>query len=131
MMDWVQSHARPIVDSIIYSIVGTVVLVLAFWLIEKILPFSMQKEIEVDHNVSLGIILGAFIIGLSLIISSAIRCCGGGCCAAPPTPPAPRVGVNPPRGAASAVSVRCTVMLAATAASVNLPCGAASAVGVR
>ncbi len=48
-------------------------LVVAFWVIEKILPFSMQKEIEVDQNVSLGIILGAFIIGLSLIISSAIR----------------------------------------------------------
>lgn len=73
MTDWIQSHARPIVDSIIYSIVGTVVLLLAFWLIEKILPFSMQKEIEVDQNVSLGIILAAFIIGLSLIISSAIR----------------------------------------------------------
>lgn len=73
MMDWLQSHARPIVDSLIYSAVGTIVLVVAFWVIEKILPFSMQKEIEVDQNVSLGIILAAFIIGLSLIISSAIR----------------------------------------------------------
>lgn len=73
MTDWMLGHMRPIVDSILYSIVGTVVLVAAFWLIEKILPFSMQKEIEVDQNVSLGIILGAFIIGLSLIISSAIR----------------------------------------------------------
>jgi uncharacterized membrane protein YjfL (UPF0719 family) len=73
MTDWLVSHVRPIVDSVLYSIIGTVVLVSAFWLIEKILPFSMQKEIEVDQNVSLGIILGAFIIGLSLIISSAIR----------------------------------------------------------
>jgi uncharacterized membrane protein YjfL (UPF0719 family) len=73
MTDWITSHARPIVDSIIYSIIGTAVLLIAFWVIEKILPFSMQKEIEVDQNVSLGIILGAFIIGLSLIISSAIR----------------------------------------------------------
>jgi uncharacterized membrane protein YjfL (UPF0719 family) len=73
MTEWVLSHARPIVDSILYSIIGTVVLMAAFWIIEKILPFSMQKEIEVDQNVSLGIILGAFIIGLSIIISSAIR----------------------------------------------------------
>ncbi len=73
MTEWITSHARPIVDSIIYSIIGTLVLLAAFWLIEKVLPFSMQKEIETDHNVSLGIILGAFIIGLSLIISSAIR----------------------------------------------------------
>jgi uncharacterized membrane protein YjfL (UPF0719 family) len=72
-MDWVSQHARPIVDSIIYSILGTGVLLLSFYFIEKILPFSMTKEIAEDQNTSLGIILGAFIIGLSLIISSAIR----------------------------------------------------------
>jgi putative membrane protein len=72
-MDWLSQHARPVIDSIIYSILGTVVLLVFFYLIEKVLPFSMTKEIAEDHNVSLGIILGAFIIGLSIIISSAIR----------------------------------------------------------
>jgi len=71
-MDWLASHSRPLVDSIVYSIVGTVVLGLSFYVIEKILPFSMRKEIAEDHNVSLGIILGAFVIGLSLIIAAAI-----------------------------------------------------------
>ena len=73
MTDWISQHARPIVDSIIYSAVGTVILLFFFWLIERILPFSMKKDIEEDQNISLGIILAAFIIGLSLIISSAIR----------------------------------------------------------
>ena len=71
-MDWMSSHARPLVDSIVYSIVGTVVLGLSFYVIEKLLPFSMRKEIAEDHNVSLGIILGAFVIGLSMIIAAAI-----------------------------------------------------------
>jgi uncharacterized membrane protein YjfL (UPF0719 family) len=71
-MDWVSSHARPLVDSIIYSIVGTLVLGLSFYVIEKVLPFSMRKEIAEDHNVALGIILGAFVIGLSIIIAAAI-----------------------------------------------------------
>ena len=71
-MDWMSSHARPLVDSIVYSIVGTVVLGLSFYVIEKLLPFSMRKEIAEDQNVSLGIILGAFVIGLSLIIAAAI-----------------------------------------------------------
>lgn len=71
-MDWLSSHARPLVDSIVYSIMGVVVLGLAFWVIEKVLPFSMRKEIAEDHNVSLGIILGAFVIGLSIIIAAAI-----------------------------------------------------------
>ena len=72
-MDWMSQHARPVVDSIFYSVLGTVVLLVSFYLIEKVLPFSMRKEIADDQNVSLGIILGAFIIGLSLIISSAIH----------------------------------------------------------
>lgn len=71
-MDWMAAHARPLVDSIVYSIVGTVVLGVSFYVIEKLLPFSMRKEIAEDQNVSLGIILGAFVIGLSLIIAAAI-----------------------------------------------------------
>jgi len=71
-MDWMSTHARPLVDSIVYSIVGTLVLGLSFYVIEKVLPFSMRKEIAEDHNVSLGIILGAFVIGLSIIIAAAI-----------------------------------------------------------
>jgi putative membrane protein len=72
-MDWLVQHIRPIVDSLLYSVVGSLILLGAFWIIQMILPFSMKKEIEEDQNVSLGIILGAFIIGLSLIISTAIR----------------------------------------------------------
>jgi uncharacterized membrane protein YjfL (UPF0719 family) len=71
-MDWMSSHARPLVDSVVYSLVGTVVLCLFFYIIEKLLPFSMRKEIAEDHNTALGIILGAFVIGLSIIIAAAI-----------------------------------------------------------
>jgi uncharacterized membrane protein YjfL (UPF0719 family) len=73
MEDWLATHLRPFVDSVIYSVIGCVILLAAFWLIERILPFSMKKEIEEDQNTSLGIILGAIIIGLSLIISAAIQ----------------------------------------------------------
>jgi putative membrane protein len=72
-MDWLSQHARPVVDSILYSVLGTIVLLAAFALIEKVLPFSLRKEVAEDQNVALGIILGAFILGVSLIISSAIR----------------------------------------------------------
>ncbi len=73
MEQWIANHLRPIVDSVLYSVIGSVVLLGAFWLIEKVLPFSLTKEIAEDQNVGLGIILGAFILGIALIISSAIR----------------------------------------------------------
>jgi putative membrane protein len=72
-MDWLSQHTRPVVDSLLYSVLGTLVLLAAFAFIERVLPFSLRKEVAEDHNVALGIILGAFILGVSLIISSAIR----------------------------------------------------------
>lgn len=63
----------PIVETIVYSIIGLVIYMIAFWLICKISPFSVRKEIEIDQNTSLGIIIGSVMIGLSIIISAAIR----------------------------------------------------------
>jgi uncharacterized membrane protein YjfL (UPF0719 family) len=65
--------AAPILSTIIYSIIGLVIYMVAFWLICKISPFSVRKEIEIDQNTSLGIIIGAVMIGLSIIISAAIH----------------------------------------------------------
>jgi putative membrane protein len=72
-MDWLSQHARPVVDSVVYSLLGTVILLGAFAFIERVLPFSLRKEVAEDQNVALGIILGAFILGVSVIISAAIR----------------------------------------------------------
>ena len=60
-------------STVVYSIVGLIIYVVAFWLICKISPFSVRKEIEEDQNTSLGIIIGSVMIGLSIIISAAIH----------------------------------------------------------
>jgi uncharacterized membrane protein YjfL (UPF0719 family) len=72
-VDWITQHAKPIVDSVFYSVLGTAILLALFYVIEKVLPFSMTKEIAEDQNTALGIILAAFVIGLAMIISAAIR----------------------------------------------------------
>ena len=73
MESWIAQHGKPIVDSVIYSVLGMIILLGTFFVIHKILPFSMQKEIAEDQNVALGIILASFVIGLAMIISAAIR----------------------------------------------------------
>ena len=60
------------VSTILYSIIGLVIYIIAFWAITKISPFSVRKEIEIDQNTSLGIIIGSVMIGLSIIIAAAI-----------------------------------------------------------
>ena len=67
-----EADVHQLVLSIIYSGVGVVVFALAFWLMVKITPFSIRKEIEEDQNTSLGVIIGSVLIGLSIIIAAAI-----------------------------------------------------------
>lgn len=58
--------------AIIFSLVGVAVLAICFKLMSKLSPFSIKKEIEEDQNVALAIIMGAVIIGMSIIIAAAI-----------------------------------------------------------
>jgi putative membrane protein len=60
------------VSSAVFAGIGLVVFGLAFWIMNKLAPFSLKKEIEEDHNVALAIIMAGVIIGVSLIISSAV-----------------------------------------------------------
>ncbi len=62
-----------ILGSLIYSGIGMLMFAVAMWIVSKVLPFSIRKEIEEDQNTSLGIVLGSIILGLALILSSAIR----------------------------------------------------------
>ncbi len=70
-MDWT-FHAIQLLLTIVYVIVGMIVFGIGFTIINKIVPFSLQKEIEEDQNTSLGIIIGSVIIGLAIVIAAAI-----------------------------------------------------------
>jgi putative membrane protein len=64
---------NAILGSLIFSGIGMLMFALAMWIVTKVMPFSVRKEIEEDQNTSLGIVLGSIIIGLALILSTAIR----------------------------------------------------------
>jgi uncharacterized membrane protein YjfL (UPF0719 family) len=64
---------EALVASALFAAVGLVVFVIAFWIITKIAPFSIRKEIEEDQNTALGIIIAGVIIGVSLIIAAAVH----------------------------------------------------------
>ena len=61
-----------VVSSAIFAGIGLVVFGIAFWLMTKIAPFSVKKEIEEDQNVALAVIMAGVLIGISLIIAAAI-----------------------------------------------------------
>ncbi|HEY5948983.1 MAG TPA: DUF350 domain-containing protein [Kofleriaceae bacterium] len=63
---------EAVVSSAIFAGIGLVVFGLAFWIMNKLAPFSIKKEIEEDQNVALAVIMAGVIIGVSLIIAFAI-----------------------------------------------------------
>jgi putative membrane protein len=66
-------NLNDVVNALVYTGLGVVVFGMAFLLMIFVMPFSVRKEIEEDQNTSLGIIMGSIIIGLALIIASAVH----------------------------------------------------------
>ena len=65
--------AKQMITTLAYTVFGLVVFAIAFVIIIKVSPFSVRKEIEVDQNTSLAILIGSVIIGIALIISATIH----------------------------------------------------------
>lgn len=67
-MNWM-----PLINSILYSVLGLVVFCAGFVIIDKLTPYNLWQEIVKDKNVALAIVIGCVSIGLCLIIASAIH----------------------------------------------------------
>lgn len=63
---------EALLSSATFAALGIVVFVLTFWLITKLTPFSIRKEIEHDHNTALAILVASVILGIALIVAAAI-----------------------------------------------------------
>ncbi len=73
MMLDVQGLIHAIVGSVVFTVVGMIFFGLSFVIIQKVTPFSIRKEIEEDQNTALGIVLGSVILGLAIIVASAVN----------------------------------------------------------
>jgi putative membrane protein len=63
---------HQLIETFVFGFIGVLLCSLFFWVLVKISPFSIRKEIEEDQNISLGLIIGAAIIGIAIIISAAV-----------------------------------------------------------
>lgn len=61
------------VATLVFTTIGLVFFALSFWIISKVVPFSLRKEIEEDQNIALAIIIGAVILGIAIIVAAAIH----------------------------------------------------------
>ncbi|MBI3325386.1 MAG: DUF350 domain-containing protein [Nitrospinae bacterium] len=61
-----------ILSSIIYGLLGLVLLLIGYYVYEIITPFSVQEELTTHRNTAVGIVVAAFILGMAIVIAAAI-----------------------------------------------------------
>jgi uncharacterized membrane protein YjfL (UPF0719 family) len=69
--DWLRPDV--IGGSILYAVIGVLVLWFSFLVIDKITPYDLWKEIVEDKNIALAIVVGAMFIAIGLIVAAAIH----------------------------------------------------------
>ena len=62
-----------LITTIVFVLLGLITFALAFFVITKVTPFSVRKEIEDDQNVALAVVIASIILGSELIIAAAIH----------------------------------------------------------
>ncbi len=62
-----------LVASLVYAGIGIVIFAFAYKIAEKLLPFNLTKELSEDDNTAVGVLMGAIMIGLAIIIAAAIH----------------------------------------------------------
>lgn len=64
---------KYLVLSLIYSAVGIAIFMIAYKVIELVMPFNLNKELAEDQNTAVGVLVGSVMLGLALIIASAMH----------------------------------------------------------
>lgn len=62
-----------VVNAILYAGIGIVIFAGAFFILDKVTPYNLWKEIVQEHNTALAILLGAMSIGICIIIAAAVH----------------------------------------------------------
>ena len=62
-----------LVSALVFTLLGILVFVIAFVIMDKVTPYHLWKEIVQEHNIALAILVGAMSIGICIIIASAIH----------------------------------------------------------
>jgi putative membrane protein len=61
-----------IFTSVVYGLVGLILLLIGYYIYEIITPFSVREELISHRNPAVGLVVAAFILGMAIVIAAAI-----------------------------------------------------------
>jgi uncharacterized membrane protein YjfL (UPF0719 family) len=70
-LEWLKPGV--VLGSILYAVIGVIVLWLSFAVIDKITPYKLWDEICEKKNLALAIVVGAMFIAIGQIVAAAIH----------------------------------------------------------
>jgi len=59
--------------SILYALIGVLVFLVCFLIVDRLTPYQLWEEIVGQKNVALAIVVGAIAIAIGLIVAAAIH----------------------------------------------------------
>ena len=62
-----------LIGSVLYSLIGIVIMYVAFVVIDKITPYDLWKELCENRNQPIATVAAAFLIAIAIIIAAAIH----------------------------------------------------------
>jgi uncharacterized membrane protein YjfL (UPF0719 family) len=66
-------NLKAVAASFVYSFIGIFILIISFWIIERLTPEDLWREILVNKNMALALMAGAFMLAVAIIIGFAIH----------------------------------------------------------
>jgi putative membrane protein len=61
-----------IFTSVVYGLLGLILLLIGYYIYEIITPFSVKEELISHRNPAVGMVVAAFILGMAIVIAAAI-----------------------------------------------------------
>ena len=65
--------ATNLLAAVLFALLGIVILVVAFVVIDKLTPGDLWQHLIQDRNTALAIVVAGIVLGLSIIIAAAIH----------------------------------------------------------
>ena len=62
-----------LVGSVVYSVIGVILVAIAFVVIDKLTPYDLWKELIENRNQPLATVVAAFCIAIAIIVAASIH----------------------------------------------------------
>ncbi len=63
---------QGITGTLVYTFIGIIVAVIAYFIVDLIIPGKMGKQIAEDKNLAIAVVAGSMILGICIIIAASM-----------------------------------------------------------